>query len=59
MFATKAVYLEVVSDLTSAAFIGALKRFVGRRGCPEKIYSDNAANFIGTSNSLSTISKVF
>ena len=30
-FATKAVHLEAVSDLTSAAFIGALKRFVARR----------------------------
>ncbi|GFV12173.1 uncharacterized protein TNCV_1536701 [Trichonephila clavipes] len=30
--ATKAVHLEVVSDLTSKAFIACLKRFVARRG---------------------------
>ncbi|GFX88116.1 uncharacterized protein TNCV_159311 [Trichonephila clavipes] len=29
--ATKAVHLEVVSDLTSKAFIACLKRFVARR----------------------------
>ncbi|GBM47270.1 hypothetical protein AVEN_61376-1 [Araneus ventricosus] len=33
-FATKAVHLEVVSDLTSRAFIACLKRFVARRGRP-------------------------
>ncbi|KAI8116952.1 hypothetical protein CVS40_11069 [Lucilia cuprina] len=74
-FATKAVHLEVVSDLTSAAFIGALKRFVARRGCPGKIFSDNATNFrrgcpgkifsdnatnfIGAANSLNEIHKLF
>ncbi|GBO03254.1 hypothetical protein AVEN_74550-1, partial [Araneus ventricosus] len=33
-FATKAVHLEVVSDLTSRAFIACLKRFVARRASP-------------------------
>ncbi|XP_046802956.1 uncharacterized protein LOC124418959 [Lucilia cuprina] len=50
-FATKAVHLEVVSDLTSAAFIGALKRF---EACLE-----NATNFIGAANSLNEIHKLF
>ena len=58
-FATKAVHLEAVSDLTSAAFIGALKRFVARRGCPHKIYSDNGTNFVGAANSLNEIFKLF
>ncbi|XP_059220886.1 uncharacterized protein LOC131995801 [Stomoxys calcitrans] len=58
-FATKAAHLEVASDLTSAAFIGALKRFVARRGCPTRIYCDNGTNFVGASNSLHEIYKLF
>ena len=35
-FATKAIHLEVTSDLSTAACIAVLKRFVARRGVPEK-----------------------
>lgn len=56
-FATKAVHLEVVSDLSTEAFIGALKRFIGRRGRCQNIYSDNATNFIGARNQLSELSE--
>lgn len=44
---TKAVHIEIVSDLTSAAFIAAYKRFTGRRGVCSDIYSDNATNYVG------------
>lgn len=46
-FTTKAVHLEVVSDLTTDAFVAALKRLISRRGKPLQIYSDNATNFVG------------
>ena len=49
---TKAVHIEVVSDMTTSAFIAALKRFIARRGCPTTIHSDNGSNFIGAKNQL-------
>ena len=52
-FATKAVHLEVVFDLSTETFIAALKRFVSRRGIPAKLFSDNATNFVGSKNYLS------
>ncbi|XP_018308509.1 uncharacterized protein [Mycetomoellerius zeteki] len=51
-FATKAIHLEAVSDLSAAAFLAALRRFISRRGCPRKIYSDNATNFKGVQREL-------
>ncbi|GFW79501.1 integrase catalytic domain-containing protein [Trichonephila clavipes] len=49
---TKAVHLEVVSDLTSKAFIACLKRFVARRGKPSEIFCDQGTNFYGASRDL-------
>nr|XP_022908382.1 uncharacterized protein LOC111419753 [Onthophagus taurus] len=43
---SKAVHLELVSDLTSEMFLNCFKRFVGRRGVSASIYSDNATNFV-------------
>ncbi|XP_071578771.1 uncharacterized protein [Temnothorax nylanderi] len=51
-FATKAVHLELVSDLTTDSFIAALKRLISRRGKPERIYSDNATNFVGAQRQI-------
>ena len=35
-FATKVVHLELVLELTTAAFIATLHKFIGRRGIPTK-----------------------
>ena len=51
-FATKAVHLELVGDLTTESFLGSLKRFFSRRGKSQTIYSDNATNFLGARNEL-------
>lgn len=51
-FATKAIHLEVASDLSTAAFMGCLKRFIGHRGRPAKIYCDNATNFVGAKSEM-------
>ncbi|GFU99304.1 integrase catalytic domain-containing protein [Trichonephila clavipes] len=48
----KTVHIELVSDLTSQAFIAALKRFMARRGKCAKLFSDNGKNFVGASNEI-------
>lgn len=51
-FATKAIHLELVSDLTSDAFLAALRRFIARRGRCTSIYSDCGTNFVGAARQL-------
>ena len=53
----KAVHLEAVSDLTSAAFIACLRRFVARRGKPSCIWSDHGSNFVGASRELAELAE--
>ena len=48
----KAVHLELVSDLTSDAFISCLRRFIARRGKPSLIMSDKGSNFVGANRWL-------
>lgn len=43
--ATRAIQLELVSNNTTQSFLGALNRFVSRRGLPSDFYSDNGKNF--------------
>ncbi|XP_062709173.1 uncharacterized protein LOC134288401 [Aedes albopictus] len=50
--ATKAVHLEAVSDLSTNAFLAALKRFCGRRGLCSEIWSDHGTNFVGADRSI-------
>lgn len=38
---TRAIHLDLVTDLSTPAFIRSLKRFAARRGLPVKIVSDN------------------
>lgn len=56
-FSTKAVHLELVSDLTTAAFMATLRRFIARRGFPAHIHSDNGKNFEGAKNELLALYK--
>lgn len=49
---TRAIHLEVVSDLSTTQFMKAFKRFIGRRGLPKQMFSDNATNFIGAAREI-------
>ncbi|XP_054287856.1 uncharacterized protein LOC129003584 [Macrosteles quadrilineatus] len=55
--ATKAVHIEVATDLSTDAFIAALTRFVSRRGLCKNIYSDCGTNFVGANNSFQALFK--
>lgn len=53
--ATKSVHLELVSELSTEAFIATLIRFVSRRGLPSLIRSDCGTNFKGADSHLREI----
>lgn len=46
----RAVHFELVTSLSTAAFLMAIRRFIARRGRPSVIYSDNGTNFVGLNN---------
>ena len=52
---TRAVHLDVVTDLSSQSFLRCLKRFIARRGLPSRIVSDNGTTFKGASKSIRNI----
>ncbi|XP_072398237.1 uncharacterized protein [Diabrotica undecimpunctata] len=56
---TKTVHIELVSSLSTEAFLLTLKRFISRRGIPKTIYSDNASNFLGARNQLKELYDFF
>ncbi|GBM50957.1 hypothetical protein AVEN_114610-1 [Araneus ventricosus] len=51
----RALHLELVSSLSTDAFLLSFRRFVTRRGSPLIIYSDNDTNFRGVCNELAAI----
>ncbi|KAJ0173857.1 hypothetical protein K1T71_011006 [Dendrolimus kikuchii] len=56
-FTTRAVHLELVTSLSSASYLLALKRFISRRGKPIEIISDNGKNFVGAERELASFLK--
>jgi hypothetical protein len=55
---TKAVELELVSNLASEAFIAALKHFIDRRVFMDHLYSNNGSNFVGANRELKVFFKL-
>jgi hypothetical protein len=44
---SRALHLDLVPDMSSEAFVRSLERFIGRRGIPALIISDNGKTFKG------------
>lgn len=55
---TKAMHIELVSDLTADAFIAALRRVTSRRGAIKNIFSDNATNFCKSNKMLDELTEI-
>ena len=53
--ATKAVHLELASDMRTPAFIRCLQRFISRRNCPRSLHCDNGPNFTGARRELEAL----
>ncbi|KFM70593.1 hypothetical protein X975_21762, partial [Stegodyphus mimosarum] len=49
---TRAIHLELVSDLRTDVFLLALQRFVSRRSLPHTVYTDNATTFCAADKEL-------
>ena len=55
---TRAIHIELVSDLTTESFLAALRRFMARKGRSHNIYSDNATCFKGANNTPCELRKM-
>jgi len=53
---SRAVHLELAFDNSTESFLRLFRRFIGRRGRPSIIYSDNATNFQAASKYLKELS---
>ncbi len=53
----RAVHLELVSDLSTDAFIACLRRFISRRGKPSLLCSDHGTNFVGAASEIKELVK--
>ena len=53
----RAIHLEIVQDLSTEAFLHALRRFTNHHGWPTLIISDNGTSFVGAERELNQILK--
>jgi len=52
---TRAVHLELVTDLSTSAFLLAFRRFTAKRGPPTMMLSDNATTFKAAAEKLTRV----
>ena len=48
--AIKAIHIELISELSTEAFLAAFRRLISRRGICKNVYSDCGTNFVGANN---------
>jgi len=56
---TRALYLELSSDMSVDKFLVAFQRFVSRRGLHHTVYSDNATAFHAANRELQKLRVLF
>jgi len=54
---TRAVHLELCTDISTDKFLMVVQRFIGIRGIPHTIYTDNARTFHAANFELSALWK--
>jgi len=52
---TRAVHLEVVTDLTVECFLQAFRRFSSRKSLPRLVLSDNGSTFLSAADELKAL----
>ena len=52
---TRAVHLEVVTDLTVPTFVAAFRRFASRKSLPKVVISDNASTYQSAAEELAQL----
>jgi len=52
---SRAIHLEIVTDLTMESFLYAFRRFAGRRSVPRLLLSDNGSTFLAAAEELKTL----
>jgi len=49
---TKAVHLEIVTDLSTETFLQAFRRFSSRKSLPRTVISDNVSTYLAAADEL-------
>ncbi|XP_069363934.1 uncharacterized protein [Maniola hyperantus] len=56
-FTYKCMHLEAVSELSTNAYLLALRRLICRRGIPTQVWSDNGRNYVGAAREIGDLLK--
>lgn len=54
---TRCIHIEIATELSTANFLSALKRFLSRRGPVKSMFSDRGTNFVGSNSYLRDLYK--